>query len=91
AIFSLVTDRVWKKLKGWKEKALSQAGKEVLIKVGVQAIPNYVMSCYKLPDGCCDEIERMIARFWWGSQEGSRKMHWLIKVKELWWYGFQRI
>jgi hypothetical protein len=35
AIFSLVTDRVWKKLKGWKEKSLSQAGKEVLIKAVV--------------------------------------------------------
>jgi hypothetical protein len=72
-----VTDRVWKKLKGWKEKSISQAGKEVLIKAVVQAIPNYVMSCYKLPDGCCDEIENMIARFWWGSQEGNRKIHWL--------------
>jgi hypothetical protein len=35
------------------------------------------MSCYKLPNGCCDEIENMIARFWWGSQEGNRKIHWL--------------
>jgi hypothetical protein len=31
-IFSFIKDRVWKKLKGWKERCLSKAGKEVLIK-----------------------------------------------------------
>ncbi|XP_058736181.1 uncharacterized protein LOC131608553 [Vicia villosa] len=37
-IFKLVIERVWKKLKGWKEKFLSRAGKEVLIKAVAQAI-----------------------------------------------------
>lgn len=31
-ILCFVIDHVWKKLKGWKEKCLSRAGKEVLIK-----------------------------------------------------------
>jgi hypothetical protein len=31
-IFAGVMDKVWKKLKGWKEKFLSRAGKETLIK-----------------------------------------------------------
>lgn len=30
-VFSLVKDRIWKKLKGWKEKTLSRAKKETLI------------------------------------------------------------
>jgi hypothetical protein len=72
-----VKDRVWKKLKGWKERCLSRAGKEVLIKSVAQAIPNYVMSCFKIPEGCCKEIEAMIARFWCGAKEGTRKLHWL--------------
>ena len=29
--FSVIKERIWKKLKGWKEKLLSQAGHEVLI------------------------------------------------------------
>ncbi|GAU33808.1 hypothetical protein TSUD_221460 [Trifolium subterraneum] len=56
-IFSFVIDRVWKKLKGWKEKFLSRVGKEVLIKPVAQAILSYIMGCYKLSEGCCNEIE----------------------------------
>lgn len=42
-------ERVWKKFQGWKEKLLSQVGREILIKVVVQALPTYIMSCFKLP------------------------------------------
>lgn len=57
---------VWSKIKGWKEKLLSQAGREVLLKAVVQAIPTYSMSCFKLPTTLCNEIEVMIRKFWWG-------------------------
>lgn len=40
-----MVNRVWKKLKGWKESALSRAGKEVLIKVVAYEIIFYAMSC----------------------------------------------
>lgn len=35
-------DRVIQKLKDWKNKSLSQAGKEVLIKAVIQAIPSFL-------------------------------------------------
>jgi hypothetical protein len=38
--FTYLKDRVWKRLQGWKEKLLSKAGKEVLIKAVVQASLN---------------------------------------------------
>ncbi|XP_058783870.1 uncharacterized protein LOC131658613 [Vicia villosa] len=76
-VFSLVVEKVWKKVKGWKEGFLSKAGKEVLIKAVAQAIPTFIMSCYKLPDCVCDEIESILSRFWWGSKEGERKIHWM--------------
>ena len=43
-----------------EEKLLSRAGREVLIKVVIQAIPTYYMSCFKLPKGLIKELETMI-------------------------------
>ncbi|CAI8592455.1 unnamed protein product [Vicia faba] len=74
-IFSLVKERAWKKIKGLKEKFLSRAGKEVLIKTVAHAILNFIMSCYKLPVSYCYEIEAMIVNFWWGSKDGKRKIY----------------
>lgn len=67
-IFFFVTDRVWKKLKRWKERFLYKDEKEVLIKAVEQAIHGYIMSYYKLLEECCKEIENMLAKFWWGSK-----------------------
>ncbi len=39
--FNDIKDRVWRCLQGWKEKLLSQAGREVLIKAVIQDIPTY--------------------------------------------------
>ncbi|XP_058764138.1 uncharacterized protein LOC131637556 [Vicia villosa] len=80
-VFSQVINRVWKKVKGWKEKTMSRAGKEVLIKAVAQAIPTYVMGCFKLPEDCCKEIESLLARFWWGSSADDNKIHWLSWAK----------
>ena len=49
ASFSQIKERVWSKLKGWKEKLISQAGREILTKAVAQAIPTYAMRSFKLP------------------------------------------
>lgn len=76
AVFTCLKERIWKKLHGWKEKLLSKPGKEVLIKAVAQAIPTYMMSIFRIPDGLIDEIHSTLARFWWGSKDGDRKIHW---------------
>ena len=73
--FIYIKERVWKKLQGWKEKLLFVVGREVLIKVVIQAIPTYTMSCFKLPRGLIKELEVLIRKFWWGYTEDSRKVH----------------
>ncbi|KAH9669444.1 reverse transcriptase domain-containing protein [Citrus sinensis] len=51
-------------------------GKEVLIKAVAQAVPAYAMSVFKLPVGTCNDIHKVIARYWWGSKEDKRAIHW---------------
>jgi hypothetical protein len=75
--FTQIKERVWKKLKGWKEKLLSQAGREVLIKAVAQAIPAYSMSCFRLPIQLCRELEVMIRRFWWSNNPEQKKINWV--------------
>lgn len=36
-----------------------------------------MMSIFRIPDGLLDEMHSMLARFWWGSSDTRRKMHWL--------------
>ena len=61
--FNAIKDKVGKKLEGWKEKILSKAEKEILIKVVVQAIPTYSMSCFKIPDTLCEDLMSMTCNF----------------------------
>lgn len=75
--FRALKEKLDNKLPGWKEKLLSQAGKEVLIKAVAQAIPTYTMSVFKFPDSLCDDMTGMIHRFWWGQKNGQNKMAWL--------------
>ena len=62
---------------GRKEKLLSKARKEILIKVVAQAIPTYSLSCFKIPDTLCDELTSMIRNFRWGQKDDERKLAWL--------------
>lgn len=42
----------------------------------IQAIPTYMMSIFRLPDSLIADIQGMMARFWWGTTEDKRCMHW---------------
>ncbi|RLN42620.1 retrotransposon protein, putative, unclassified [Panicum miliaceum] len=75
--FSYLKERIWKRIQGWKEKMLSRAGKEVMIKAVAQAIPTFAMGCFDLTKELCDHISSMIGKFWWSQQEKENKIHWI--------------
>uniref|UniRef100_A0A2N9F0P5 Reverse transcriptase domain-containing protein n=1 Tax=Fagus sylvatica TaxID=28930 RepID=A0A2N9F0P5_FAGSY len=77
AAFNGIKDRVWQKINGWKEKLLSKAGREILIKAVAQSIPTYSMSCFKLPDSLCNELNSMASNFWWGHKATGHNVHWM--------------
>lgn len=72
-----IKDRIWKKLQGWKEKLLSKARKEILIKSVAHSLPTYAMSYFKLSSNFCDEVEKIIRNFWWGTSNSERWIPWL--------------
>lgn len=72
--FKYLRDRVWEKVKGWMEKLLSYAGKEVLIKAVAQAIPVYSMACFRLPRGVCENITSIIRQFCGAAREEEESL-----------------
>lgn len=76
AALSWIKDRILAKLEGWKENLLNMAGKEVLIKSVIQAIPTYAMAIIRFPKTFCQNICSIIANFWWSGNGRGRGIHW---------------
>ncbi|KAK6120464.1 hypothetical protein DH2020_045801 [Rehmannia glutinosa] len=91
-VFAAIKDKIWCKLQGWKERQLSQAGKEILIKSVIQAMPTFAMSCFKLPDFVLEDIQKLAAAYWWATPE-KKKMHWNSELvgldfpRQIWSFG----
>ena len=77
AAFGDLKGRVWRRMNGWKEKFLSNGGREVLIKAVAQSIPTYMLSCFWLPDGLCKDLNSMFSNLWWGHHDKKKKSHWV--------------
>ncbi|KAF7838884.1 reverse transcriptase [Senna tora] len=89
-----VRERMMKKMHSWKNNFLSHAGREVLIKAVVNAIPCYSMSVFKFLKSSYMEFDNLIANFWWGLKEDGSKVHWrawskLIRPKDEGGLGFK--
>lgn len=72
--FKELQEKITKRVMGWKEKFISKAGREILIKTMAQAIPTYSISLFKLPKAICDKINSLLSNdsnYWWGQQRMS--------------------
>ncbi|XP_035547377.1 uncharacterized mitochondrial protein AtMg00310-like [Juglans regia] len=77
ASFRPVLDSIRNRMQNWKVKFISNAGKEVLLKSIVQAIPTYCMSIFKLPKTILNAMNKLMQKFWWGSRDNKIKTQWL--------------
>jgi hypothetical protein len=75
--FAYIKEKILKRIRGWKERFLSKAGKEILIKAVTQAIPTYAMVCFDITKTLCDDITQLICCFWWSQQENEHRAHWI--------------
>ena len=76
-VFAYMKERIWSRIQGWKEKILSQTGKDILIKVVAQAIPTFAMGCFDITKEICNQISTLICRYWWSNQDKEKKIHWI--------------
>ena len=79
--FEDLQEKITKRVMGWKEKTISKAGREVLIKTVAQTIPKYSMSLFELPTSICDNINSMMAKHWWGQNQEERRIYWINWTK----------
>ncbi|KAI5427001.1 hypothetical protein KIW84_032431 [Lathyrus oleraceus] len=77
ATFSFIKDRIGKKINSWNGRSLSKAGKEVMIKLVLQAIPSYIMGVFVIPDAIVNDIEKMLISFWWRGSNNNKRIMWL--------------
>ena len=73
--FKELQERITKRVMGWKEKFISKAGREILIKTIAQAILTYTMSIFKLLKALCDSINSTVAKYWWGQTKHEKKIY----------------
>ena len=59
-----IKDQVGRQIAGWKGKLLSTAGREILIKAMAVATTTCTMSCFRLLDFLCKELNSMVSQFW---------------------------
>lgn len=71
--FEYIKQRVMNKL----DRFLSPAGREVLLKAVITALPTYAMSCFLLPRGILNEITSSMRNFWWSGQKEKQKISWI--------------
>lgn len=73
--FKGLQERITKRVMGWKEKTISKARREVLIKMVAQAIPTYSMTIFKFPKKVSDDINSVLAKYWGGQTHNEKKIH----------------
>ncbi|XP_043694103.1 uncharacterized protein LOC122644785 [Telopea speciosissima] len=76
-VFNDIKEKTLGKLQGWKEKLLSHAGKEVLLKAVVAPMANYAGSHFKLPAYFHDSMKKASSSFYWGDSKDKQKVHWM--------------
>ncbi|OMO99000.1 reverse transcriptase [Corchorus capsularis] len=94
--FNWIKERIAKKIGSWNMRWLSQGGREVMIKSVLQSIPTYAMQVFSFPQTLCNEIDGMIARFWWKQQIDKRPIYWvawskLCRAKDFGGLGFRNM
>ncbi|GJY18809.1 RNA-directed DNA polymerase, eukaryota, reverse transcriptase zinc-binding domain protein [Tanacetum coccineum] len=89
---TILLDKVKKRVEDWRNKSLSFAGRLQLIAYVLSSLNVFWASMFILPQGVCDEINKIFKEFLWKS-DGKRNIRYMLlgrmyvcrKVKDLIW------
>lgn len=76
-LFASVVDRIHQRAASWSSKFLSTAGKMIMVKSVLAPMSSHPMSCFKLPQSICSNIQSTLTRFWWDAEPGKKKISWI--------------
>lgn len=78
--FIFVLDRIRARLAGWKGRLMNIAGRRVLVRAVLSAIPTFAMTTLRMPKKFFKEIDKARRRFLWVQEEeltgGKCKVSW---------------
>lgn len=67
--------KVTKRVKSWKYKHLSYAGRLLLIKIVLDGMIYFWLSCFILPKRAINELKSICKKFLWAGDELGKKYH----------------
>lgn len=70
-VLGFLKNKMTNRVHSWDGRLLSRGGRNVLIRNVLQSIPNYAMSVFLLPMGMCQDLEQLMAKFYWKSAKGT--------------------
>ncbi|XP_060965138.1 uncharacterized protein LOC133034129 [Cannabis sativa] len=82
SILGFLKNKVMSRINSWDGKFLSRAGKEILLKAVIQSLPTYAMSVFLIPIGICEDIEKLMASFWWKTSSRKGQGHKTQQVRQ---------
>lgn len=74
-IFAALVDRIRQRAHRWTTRFLSGAGKMVLLKSVLAAMPRYSMSCFKLPNSLVKQLKSVLTN--WDLSPDIKRMCWV--------------
>lgn len=75
--FVNLVDKTWQQIVNWKFQYLSIAGKAIMLKSVLQALPTYTMVIFLLLKVIVRRLNVPLKEFWSGFHGDQSKIHWL--------------
>nr|XP_027102979.1 uncharacterized protein LOC113724256 [Coffea arabica] len=76
SLFAELLSKFSHRIASWQGRWLSMSARALLIKHVLSSMPIHMLAVLEPPMGVISDLERMLARFFWGESEFGAKCHW---------------